>query len=77
MWQRQSPLTWIPCANYTGAAMARRVRIVRKAYIWGVPNKFPLLLLDLIMVSFRKSQGPADVAAQFEGPRRRIRGRYR
>jgi hypothetical protein len=36
MWQRPSPLAWIPVANYTGAEMARRVRTVRNARIWRV-----------------------------------------
>jgi NAD(P)-dependent dehydrogenase (short-subunit alcohol dehydrogenase family) len=40
MWQRQSPLAWIPVANYTGTATASRIAL-RKLPIWPGSSEFP------------------------------------
>jgi len=40
MWQRQSPLAWIPVANYTGTATASRIAL-RKLPIWRGSSEFP------------------------------------
>ncbi|HEY4449420.1 MAG TPA: hypothetical protein VGN03_12515, partial [Steroidobacteraceae bacterium] len=39
MWQRQSPLAWIPVANYTGIATASRIAL-RKPPIWRGSSEF-------------------------------------